>query len=249
VKVIPVAGTSGSGKTTFIRALLPLLSRYGPAGAVKHIGHHSMEVPEGKDTTVVFAAGAQAVAGIDREKTIVTLRSTSVAGALDILAGQGIAFAIVEGFKGSTWPKIIIGDLEAEGCLLRNPDPEDVIRVIDRFPDVVTLGELLRELREVCREKGQSCTTATATIPLPAGLKEDSLSSLEQELPALARSLEALSGVTGARAAIWHGALFGGTDELLVAVAAGSGEEASSALQLALPGCLESLESPGDTPG
>jgi molybdopterin-guanine dinucleotide biosynthesis protein MobB len=249
VKVIPVAGTSGSGKTTFIRALLPLLSRLGPVGAVKHIGHHTMEVPEGKDTTVVFSAGAQAVAGIDREKTIVTIRSTSVIDALDLLAGQGIAFAIVEGFKGSTWPRIIIGDLEAEGCVLRNPAPEEVIPALHRFPDYITLGEILRELREVCREKGQSCTTATATIPLPAGLKEDSLSSLEQELPALARSLEALSGVTGARAAIWHGALFGGTDELLVAVAAGSGEEASSALQLALPGCLESLESPGDTPG
>jgi molybdopterin-guanine dinucleotide biosynthesis protein MobB len=241
MKVIPVAGTSGSGKTSFILAIIPLLSRIGHVGTVKHIGHHAMEVPEGKDTTVMFATGAQAVAGIDREKTIITLRSTSVIDSLDLLAGQGVAFAVVEGFKGSTWPKIIIGDLEAEGCLLRNPAPEDVIRDLDRFPDYVTLGELLRELGEACREQGQPCTTATVTIPLPGGVKEDSL-----ELPALVRGMEALSGVRGARAAIRHGTLFGGTDELLVAVAAESAEEAASALQLVLPGCLENLE--GTTP-
>ncbi|MDD1667884.1 MAG: molybdopterin-guanine dinucleotide biosynthesis protein MobB [Methanomicrobiales archaeon] len=244
MKVIPVAGTSGSGKTSFILALIPLLSRMGPVGTVKHVGHHAMEVPEGKDTTVMFATGARAVAGIDLEKTIVTLRSTSVIDALDLLAGQGVAFAVVEGFKGSRWPKIVIGDLEAEGILLRNPSPEDVIRNLDRFPDYVTLGELLHELGEACREQGQPCTTATATIPLPALVKEDSL-----ELPALVRDMEALSGIRGARAAIRHGALFGGADELIVAVAAGSAEEASSALQVALPGCLEDREGPGNTPG
>lgn len=237
VKVIQVTGLSGSGKTTFIRSLIPLLARLGPVGTVKHTGHHSMALPEGKDTTVMFGAGARAVAGIDREKTLVTLKSTSLTDALDILAGQRIAIAVIEGYKGSALPKIVIGDLEAEGCVLRNPDPKDVIPALERFPDYVTLGELLRELGEVCREKGGSCTTATATIPLPAGLKEDTL-----ELPALVRSMEALSGVIVARAGIRHGALFGGTEELLVAVAAVSGEEAFSAMQIALPGCLENLE-------
>ncbi len=241
MKVIPVAGISGSGKTTFIRELLPILALHGPAGTVKHIGHHAMEVPGGKDTTVMFEAGARAVAGIDAEKTTATLRTTSVTDALDLLAGQGVAFAVVEGFKSSPWPKVVIGDLEAEGVLLRNPSPEDVIRNLDRFPDYVTLAELLRELGTACREGGQACTMATATIPLPAGVKEDSL-----ELPALVRGLEALSGVTGARVAIRRGALFGKTDELLIAVAAESIEEATSALQLALPGCLEEPE--GNTP-
>jgi molybdopterin-guanine dinucleotide biosynthesis protein MobB len=244
VKVIPVAGTSGSGKTSFILTLLPLLSRHGPTGAVKHIGHHAMELPEGKDTTVMFDTGARAVAGIDGEKTILTLRDNSLPDALDLLAGQGVAFAVVEGFKGSPWPKVVIGDLEAEEVLLRNPSPEEVIRNLGRFPDYVTLGELLRELGEACREQGQASTTATATIPLPAGMNEDSL-----ELPALVRGMEALSGVTGARAALRHGALFGGTDELLVAVAAESGEEAALALQLALPGCPENPEAAGDNPG
>ncbi|MDD1669242.1 MAG: molybdopterin-guanine dinucleotide biosynthesis protein MobB [Methanomicrobiales archaeon] len=237
MKVIPVAGISGSGKTTFIRALLPLLSRYGPVGTVKHIGHHSMELSEGKDTTVMFAEGARVVAGIDQEKTLLTVRSTSVIDALDILAGQGVAFAVVEGFKGSPWPKIVMGDLEAEGCLLRNPAPEDVIDALDRFPDYVTLGEIIRELAAGCRGRGKPCTMAAATVPVPAGMKEDTL-----ELPALVRSMEDLPGIAAARAAIRHGALFGATDEIIVAVAAESGEEASSALQIGLLWCGEILE-------
>ncbi|MDD1668557.1 MAG: molybdopterin-guanine dinucleotide biosynthesis protein MobB [Methanomicrobiales archaeon] len=246
MKVIPVAGLSGSGKTSFIRSLLPLLARYGPVGAVKHIGHHAIDVPEGKDTTVMFATGAQAVAGIDQEKTIITLRRTSVADALDILAGQGVAFAVVEGFKGSTWPKIIIGDLEAEGCLLRNPAPEEVIRSLDRFPDYITLGEILRELAAGCRGRGKPCATAASTVPVPANLAAGSLSSLDEALPEIVRSVEELPGIAGARAVIRHGALFGDTDELLLAVAAGSGEEAAAALQIAISRCREILK--GHTP-
>ncbi len=41
MRIIHVAGLSGSGKTTFIRSLIPELSRLGPVAAVKHIGHHS----------------------------------------------------------------------------------------------------------------------------------------------------------------------------------------------------------------
>jgi molybdopterin-guanine dinucleotide biosynthesis protein MobB len=233
MKVIQVTGVSGSGKTTFIRSLIPLLARLGRVGTVKHTGHHSMLLPKGKDTTVMFEAGAQVVAGIDQGKTLITLKGTSLTDALDFLTGQGVAIAVMEGFKGSSLPKIIIGNLEAEGCVLRDPPPEDVISVLDRFPEYTTLGEILRELGETCRRgQGRPCTMATATVPLPAGLKE-----IPQELPALARRMEALSGVTGARAAIRHGALFGGTDELLVAVAAESGEEASAALQLAFHRC------------
>jgi molybdopterin synthase catalytic subunit len=247
VKVIPVAGTSGSGKTSFIRELLPVLARYGPVGAVKHVGHHAMEVAEGKDTTVIFDAGARAVAGIDAEKTVVTLRSTSVADALDVLAGQGVAFAVVEGFKGSPWPKVVIGDLEAEACVLRNPAPEEVIRAFDRFPDYVTFGEILRELAAGCRGRGKPCIIATASFPVPAGPAGTLPVAREEELASLVRGLEGLSGVAMARAAIRRGSLFGGTDEVLVAVAAGSGEEAVAALQLALPLCGEDREG-GETP-
>lgn len=242
MKVIPVAGLSESGKTTFIRSLLPVLARYGPVGVVKHIGHHAMELPEGKDTTVMFGTGARAVAGIDGEKTVLTLRSTSVADALDILTGQGVAFAVVEGYKSSPWPKVFIGDLEAENCLLRDPEPEEVIRVLDRFPDYITVGEILRELATGCRGRGKPCATAAAAVPVPAGSGVTCLSSMEESLPGVVTCMEGFPGIAMARAALHHGSLFGGTDEVLLAVAAGTGDEAAAALQAGLGLCREILD-------
>ncbi|MDD1665321.1 MAG: molybdopterin-guanine dinucleotide biosynthesis protein B [Methanomicrobiales archaeon] len=241
VKVIQVTGLSGSGKTTFIRTLIPILARFGPVGTVKHTGHHSMELPQGKDTTVMFSAGASAVAGIDGEKTLVTIASTSLAEALDILSGRGIAIAVVEGYKESPLPKIVIGDIDLEGCILRNPDPEDVIRCLDRFPDYITPGEILRELEADSRAEKGPATIATSATPLSFGSDGDVLSTLEQALPRIVEEGKDLPGVIGVRAAIQHGILFGRPDELLIAIAAGKGEEAASALEHALSRCRDEL--------
>ena len=57
--VISVTGFSGSGKTTFIERLIPLLKEknYSPA-TIKHSGHpHSFDAP-GKDSYRQFEAGA-----------------------------------------------------------------------------------------------------------------------------------------------------------------------------------------------
>jgi molybdopterin-guanine dinucleotide biosynthesis protein MobB len=247
VKVIPVAGLSGSGKTTFIRTLIPVLARLGPVGTVKHIGHHSMELPEGKDTTVMFSAGAGAVAGIDSGKSVITLDGTSLAEALDILATHGIAIAIVEGYKGSPLPKIVIGDIDLEGCILRNPDPEDVIRSLDRFPDYVTLGEILRELGAACRAEPGSVAIAASTTPLSFGSQGAARSPLEDALPRIAEAAKDLPGVIGVRAVIQNGAPFGRPDELVIAIAAGKGDEAASALAKAFFRYREDLAARGIT--
>jgi molybdopterin synthase catalytic subunit len=220
VKVIQVAGLSGSGKTTFVRALLPLLARSGPVGTVKHIGHHAMELPEGKDTTVMFGNGARVVAGIDQEKTIVTLEGTSLADALDILSSRGVSYAIVEGYKTSSLPKVVIGDADLEGCILRNPSPGEVTRSIDRFPSYFTLEELRRELNRESGAAGRPVAIACAAIssPVPMTGKEPSLP--KGELP----------GVIGVRAVVHRGSLFGRNDELLVAVAAETRDAAVAAL-------------------
>ena len=245
VKVIPVTGLSGSGKTTFIRRLLPILARFGPVGTVKHTGHHSMELPEGKDTTVMFGAGAVAVAGIDSEKTLITLGSTSLPGALDILAMQGIAIAVVEGFKSSPLPKIVIGDIDLEGCVLRNPDPEDVIRYLDKFPDYITLGEIQRDLEADCRTKRTPLTMATSTIHLPQVSEVDVIPILEVALPRIVEEAKDLPGVIGAKAAIQRGTFFGRPDKLLIAIAAEGGREAASALEQAFSLCRGELAARG----
>jgi molybdopterin synthase catalytic subunit len=188
-----------------------------------------MLLPKGKDTTVMFEAGAVAVAGIDREKTLISLKGTSLTDALDFLAGQGVAIAVMEGYKGSSLPKIVIGNLEAEGCVLRDPSPGDVIPVLDRFPDYYSLGGILKELEVECREEGGACAMASSTIPLPAGMADPGPS-----LPGVARMVEDLPGVIGAEVAFRQGSLFGGTDQVILAVAAESGEAATAALEVAL---------------
>ena len=42
-------------------------------------------------------------------------------------------FAIIEGFKQRTFPKIVIGDLETDNCILTNPLVKDVITSLDIF--------------------------------------------------------------------------------------------------------------------
>jgi molybdopterin-guanine dinucleotide biosynthesis protein MobB len=238
VRVIPVTGLSGSGKTTFIRALIPLLSRLGPVGTVKHIGHHAMQLPEGKDTTAMFGAGAEAAAGIDQEKMLITLASTSLAEALDILSGRGIAFAVVEGYKSGPLPKIAIGDVEVEGCILRNPEPEEVIRSLDRFPSYFTLGEMAREVWRECRSRNVPFTITTSTASLPMGVLQD----LEMALREIGDSLQDLPGVIAVRIVIQHGSPFGRTNQLIVAIAAENDEGAAAALAHVLQRCKKVLE-------
>ncbi len=248
MKVIPVTGLSGSGKTTFIRSLIPVLARFGPVGTVKHSGHHSMLLPKGKDTTVMFEAGARVVAGIDQGKTLVTLKGTVLTDALDILAGQGIAIAIMEGYKGSSLPKIVIGDIDLEGCILRNPDPEDVIGSLDLFPVYITLRQLLRELELQCMRSETGCTTISSSLPLPADNRKGASVDIDTVLSEVTGTMLELPGVIGAKAAIQRGALFGGSDRVLMVVAGDSGE-AAAALGAALSRFREILGAEGGEDG
>jgi molybdopterin-guanine dinucleotide biosynthesis protein len=42
-------------------------------------------------------------------------------------------FVVIEGFKQCSFKKIVIGDLQVEGCILRNPTIDDVVASIGRF--------------------------------------------------------------------------------------------------------------------
>ncbi|HNY89707.1 MAG TPA: molybdopterin-guanine dinucleotide biosynthesis protein MobB, partial [Methanoregulaceae archaeon] len=78
MKIIHIAGFSNTGKTTFIRELVPELEKRGLTGVVKHIGHHGHSLPEGKDTTLFHEAGAAASAGIDAQKSVLILKETDL---------------------------------------------------------------------------------------------------------------------------------------------------------------------------
>ena len=133
MKIIQVVGSSGSGKTTFIRKLIPALKKQGTVAVVKHLGEHTFTIEEGKDTTVFFETGADISVGIDSHKAIAAIRKNTLEDVLSMLFNQGIDFAVVEGFKQRSYPKIVIGSITGENCILSNPTVNEVIRSLDLF--------------------------------------------------------------------------------------------------------------------
>ena len=133
MKIIQVVGTSNSGKTTFIKNLIPELKKLGNVAVIKHLGDHTYHCEEGKDTTVFFNTGADISVGIDSDKAVVALRTNTLEDIFCMLFDQGMDFAIIEGFKRRSFPKIVIGNLPADTCVLSNPGVRDVIASLDLF--------------------------------------------------------------------------------------------------------------------
>jgi molybdopterin-guanine dinucleotide biosynthesis protein MobB len=133
MKVIQVTGRSNTGKTTFIKNLIPVLNKKGKVAVIKHLADHDFLLEKGKDTTGFFDAGAAISAGIDGHKSVVAIQNNSLDTMLALLKGQGMDFVLIEGFKQRSFKKIVIGDLQIEGCILRDPAVDDVVASIDRF--------------------------------------------------------------------------------------------------------------------
>jgi len=135
MKIIQVSGRANTGKTTFIRTLIPELKRRGRVGVIKHLGDHEYALDAGKDTTLFFEGGADISVGIDAQKSVIALHSDNLDEVLSYLKSSGIDFAVLEGFKARRFPKIIIGDLPSDTCILRNPSVNDVIASLSLFED------------------------------------------------------------------------------------------------------------------
>ena len=133
MRIINIIGHSNSGKTTLITNLVPLLASIGTVATIKHMGHHIWELPAGKDTTVHFAGGARVSAGIDVEKTVMSLRTMDVYEILDFYAWKLYDYAVVEGFKEEGFSCVVLGDLAAEHVVVRDVDAEQVVAMRDSF--------------------------------------------------------------------------------------------------------------------
>jgi len=133
MKIIQVVGRSESGKTTFIKKLIPELKKKGTVAVIKHLGDHVYNLEKEKDTTVFFETGADISVGIDSDKAVAAIRTNTLEDVLTILFNQEISFTIIEGFKQRTFPKIVIGNLTAGNCILSNPSVNEVITSLDLF--------------------------------------------------------------------------------------------------------------------
>ena len=106
------AAFSGTGKTTLIQKIVPLLRGRGMRlGLIKHC-HHDFEIDTpGKDSYVLRQAGATKIVVASRRRTVVigdTLTGTgeTLKIVLRRLEGRGLDLILVEGFKHARVAKI-----------------------------------------------------------------------------------------------------------------------------------------------
>jgi molybdopterin-guanine dinucleotide biosynthesis protein B len=137
IPVIGFAAYSGTGKTTLLTRLIPLLTRRGlRVGLIKH-AHHSFDVDSpGKDSYELRRSGAERVlvTSSKRWALMVELPESEqhdplLVEALAAFPPRGLDLLIVEGFKHEAFPKIE---------LRRSANPEPPIAPDD--PNVIAIA-------------------------------------------------------------------------------------------------------------
>ena len=153
MKVISVVGYKNSGKTTLVSKLVTSLSVLGSVGTVKHMATHRFN-PEDTDTGKHFDAGADVVVGVTEEELVTIAKDPSLNKALDVLADSGMDFAVIEGYKESGFPKIVLGDMpdlpNVVANLLENSewDINELVELTHAQSDWVTLELLIKQVQK-----------------------------------------------------------------------------------------------------
>ena len=150
MKIISVVGYKKTGKTTLVENLICALRNHGSVGTIKHLHGHNINNP-GTDTWRHANAGADVVIGVTQSELVKFSRENNLTKALDELADTGVDFGVIEGFKESKLPKIVLGDVEATNILKRLNEPdsadiEDIINIILEQPEYHTLNSLLAKI-------------------------------------------------------------------------------------------------------
>lgn len=116
MKVIAVVGTKKTGKTTLVTALVRSLAKYGRVGTIKNMAHHPVDRG---DTKRHFDAGADEVMGLGEARLKVTRDRGNLESSLAELEKDGMDYVVVEGFKQSRLPKIVMADIDVPNTLRR----------------------------------------------------------------------------------------------------------------------------------
>jgi molybdopterin-guanine dinucleotide biosynthesis protein B len=139
VPVVGFAALSGTGKTTLLKSLIPLLRARGlRVGVVKH-AHHSFDVDQpGKDSYELRKAGASRLLVASRRRwALVVETDRTEEPKLDELLAElnqsDLDLVLVEGFKREHFPKIELHRPGLGHPLLHPGDPS-VIAVASDGP-------------------------------------------------------------------------------------------------------------------
>ena len=136
---------SGTGKTTLLERLIPLLGQRGlRLGVLKHTHHHfDMDKP-GKDSHRLRQAGArQVMAASDRRHALICETPEGEPSLEALLARfdwERLDLLLVEGFKHHHFPKIEL-HRRALGRPLLFPGDPDIVALISDEPEATTLPQ------------------------------------------------------------------------------------------------------------
>ncbi len=118
MKIVSVVGPKKSGKTSLVEAMVRTLKERGRVGTIKNMPGHPVE--DRGDTRRHFDAGADVVVGVGQNGMVFKVaRDGGLEAALEDLRNSGVDYAIVEGFKRSDLPKIVLGGIEVPNALVK----------------------------------------------------------------------------------------------------------------------------------
>lgn len=139
VPLLGFAAFSGTGKTTLLTQLIPLLKQQGlRIGLIKH-GHHAFDIDQpGKDSFRLREAGASPVMIVSSKRRaviteIIPEQQPSLDDQLKFFDQSQLDLLLVEGFKAEAFPKIELHRPSLNKPLLY-PDDADIIAIASDCP-------------------------------------------------------------------------------------------------------------------
>ncbi|MGB1110150.1 MAG: molybdopterin-guanine dinucleotide biosynthesis protein B [Gammaproteobacteria bacterium] len=133
---------SGTGKTTLLARLLPMIKAEGLRVAVVKHAHHQFEIDKpGKDSHTFREAGADQILVASRGRMAwirelpEELEEPSLQQAVDAICPDAIDLLLVEGFKHEAYPKIELHRCALGKPLIHPDDPHVVAFACDQNAD------------------------------------------------------------------------------------------------------------------
>lgn len=107
--IAAVSGVKNSGKTTLLEGIVSILNEKGyKAAVIKHDGHDFVPDVEDTDTDRLRKAGAYGCGIFSKKKWMVIKEEPEISEEKLMLLFDDADFILLEGFKGSSYPKIEI---------------------------------------------------------------------------------------------------------------------------------------------
>jgi molybdopterin synthase catalytic subunit len=243
MKVISIVGYHKVGKTTLLERLVKELSRHGSVGTIKHTREEIM--PLTGDTERHLASGAEVTIAVTPTRSIEILKNIDVKKALEQLSIQGLDFAVVEGFKQSSLPKIAIGDVDASNIVARvdiNATADELVKIALEQPDYITLDHLIAKIKKSpkAREAGAIGTFTGIVRELAGGERTEALEFecfdeiARERIKAIEDDLKKQKGIL--EVLIYHrtGRIEAGEDIVFIVILSGHRDELFPALKEAI---------------